>query len=62
MEGDYYNSSPRVDPPGPTTGSYRVARGGSFTSAAQSLRSAFRLRRVPTDRNYHIGVRLLRIR
>ena len=33
----YYNSSPRVDPPGPTSGSYRVFRGGHFGNDAQAF-------------------------
>ena len=35
---DYYNSSPRIDPPGPTSGSRRVSRGGSFVDDAQYVR------------------------
>ena len=38
----YYNDSPRVDPPGPTSGSYRVIRGGYFNYAARNVRSAYR--------------------
>ena len=59
---DYYNSSPRVDPPGPTTGSYRVVRGGYFGHAAQYLRSASRDYASPGIRAGSIGARLLRIR
>ena len=59
---NYYNSSPRVDPQGPTSGSYRVFRGGSFNSDAQFLRSANRSRNSPGARDASIGARLLRIR
>ena len=59
---DYYNRSPRVDPPGPTSGSGRVIRGGGFVNYARYVRSAFRFNRSPDYRNFGIGVRLLRIR
>jgi formylglycine-generating enzyme required for sulfatase activity len=38
----YYGSSPEVDPAGPSTGSYRVERGGGWVSFARCCRSAFR--------------------
>ena len=58
----YYNSSPRVDPPGPSSGSERVVRGGGFPSPARYVRSAQRYGHSPDDRHYGLGVRLLRIR
>lgn len=57
-----YNSSPRVDPPGPSSGSSRVIRGGGFGNAAQGVRSASRDNYSPADRYAVIGMRLLRIR
>ena len=57
----YYNSSPRVDPPGPTSGSVRVFRGGAFNIGAQTLRSARRGGNSPGDRDGGFGARLLRI-
>ena len=57
----YYNSSPRVDPPGPNTGSARVLRGGYVYSGAQYLRSAFRHGDSPGYRSGGVGARLLRI-
>ena len=60
-DSDYYNSSPRVDPPGPTFGSFRVLRGGSVINAAQAVRSAIRSFSSPDDRVGDFGVRLLRI-
>ena len=59
---DYYNSSPRVDPPGPDIGSARVLRSGDFYVSAQAVRSAVRYGDSPDDRYYFIGVRLVRIR
>ena len=59
---DYYNSSPQVDPPGPTSGSYRVLRGGAFGATARYVRSADRAYVWPDHRDGLIGVRLLRIR
>ena len=58
----YYNSSPRVDPPGPTSGSFRVFRGGGFLDFAQGVLSAVRSYFSPDARLSAIGVRLLRIR
>lgn len=34
----YYNESPTINPQGPTTGQYRVLRGGSWTSTADLCR------------------------
>ena len=58
---DYYKRSPRVDPPGPTSGSVRVARGGAFNYYAQNVRSATRGYAGPVNRSAGVGVRLLRI-
>ena len=58
---DYYNSPPRVDPPGPNTGSDRVRRGGYFRNRARDLRSAERAYSSPGVSTGYIGVRLLRI-
>ena len=57
----YYNDSPRVDPPGPTSGSSRVIRGGDFGDAARLVRSASRSYLSPDNRGSGIGVRLLRL-
>ena len=58
---DYYNFSPRVDPPGPSSGSYRVIRGGDVDAPARRVRSAYRGREGHGCRHARIGVRLLRI-
>ncbi len=57
---DYYNSSPQVDPPGPTSGLGRVIRGGHF-GHFNGVRSAYRHFHSPDSRSYTIGARLLRI-
>ena len=59
---DYYStcSSSCTDPVGPSTGSGRVWRGGSWTNAASRLRSAFRDRDGPSVRGGYLGIRLAR--
>ena len=52
-----YSSSAQTDPTGPTSGSYRVNRGGSWNSSATICRCAYRRRNTPSNRNYFIGFR-----
>jgi len=54
---NYYSSSPTNDPPGLASGTYRVARGGSWEYDTCFLRVAFRLYSTPTTRYYDIGFR-----
>ena len=61
FDGGYYESSPRVDPPGPETGSSRVIRGGRFDDSAWLLRSANRHNVTPALRGEGLGMRLLRV-
>ena len=61
-DSDYYADSPRVDPPGPATGSNRVIRGGSFLDTILQLRSAFRHSSSGRGRGRNVGFRLLRVR
>lgn len=56
----YYQSSPTNDPTGPSGGSYRVFRGGSWGGDVSHLRSANRFDNFPSRRNFHIGFRLSR--
>jgi formylglycine-generating enzyme required for sulfatase activity len=49
-----------VDPTGPSTGSARVVRGGSWSGDAQFLRSAERSSGHPGLRSGHVGFRLVR--
>lgn len=57
-----YPSGSVIDPVGPSTGSPRVARGGSYISYAKHCRSANRLLCVPGLSIYDLGFRLIRIR
>jgi sulfatase modifying factor 1 len=57
---DYYKQSPAKDPTGPTSGSSRVLRGGSWGLDSRVTRSAFRLRSVAGVRSHHYGFRLVR--
>lgn len=41
-EWDYYSVSPEKNPQGPTSGNYRVRRGGSWESYDNTLRSSYR--------------------
>lgn len=57
---NYYQSSPKTDPKGPSSGSRRVIRGGSWLYFAESARSASRNFGSPEYRYNNIGFRLLR--
>jgi formylglycine-generating enzyme required for sulfatase activity len=57
---NYYAQSPSADPTGPSTGSYRVRRGGGWDDIAMYLRSANRDRRAPDFRSGTLGFRLTR--
>ena len=57
---DYYLSSPKNDPTGPSTGSYRVGRGGGWSSSAHECRSAHVFRFQPSNRNGSLGFRVVR--
>ena len=54
----YYSSSPSTNPTGPTTGSYRVVRGGSWGSIAYSCRVAGRGHTYPYIRHCDVGFRV----
>jgi formylglycine-generating enzyme required for sulfatase activity len=54
----YYSSSPYDNPRGPTSGTYRVIRGGSFDNGTNCLPCAFRMYDTPAGRYYSYGFRL----
>jgi len=49
-----------IDPAGPTTGSVRIRRGGSFWSNADRMRLALHVELSPWIANYNIGFRVVR--
>ena len=57
-DSDYYSNSPRNNPQGFSSGSYRVLRGGSFTQNAQDCRVALRSKLDPDSRGIYGGLRL----
>lgn len=62
---DYYEISPSSNPPGPSTGSEKGVRGGSWFNRPRYMRSANRHRRAPdyagADHGfYHYGFRCAR--
>ncbi|NUO79213.1 formylglycine-generating enzyme family protein [candidate division KSB1 bacterium] len=56
---NYYKSRPNADrnPKGPSTGEYRVLRGGSRGNAPQDVRCANRNKGAPTHWNGDVGIR-----
>ena len=61
---EFYSSASQVDPQGPTTGSLRVSRGGSylgsFDGLGEHMRSGYRSAHSENTRFPDLGVRLLR--
>lgn len=58
---DYYAQSPKENPTGPESGSYRVMRGGAWNDDAGGCRSAHRNDGRPGDRRHYAGFRVVRI-
>lgn len=55
--GNYYASSPSMNPQGPSSGKYRVLRGGSFNYIQVNVRAAYRYINRPDNRDSSIGFR-----
>jgi formylglycine-generating enzyme required for sulfatase activity/tRNA A-37 threonylcarbamoyl transferase component Bud32 len=53
----YYRNSPSSDPEGPSSGSMRVIRGGSWNMTEVVMRTTNRLKLEPFDSNYYVGFR-----
>ena len=53
-----YLTGAQTDPEGPASGSYRVARGGSWNGDGTILRSAKRSANPPSSRGYALGFRV----
>ena len=60
-DSKYYGTSPRDDPKGPESGSFRVFRGGCWGASARGCRSAYRVGRTPEDRDDALGLRVSRV-
>ncbi|OQY97404.1 MAG: hypothetical protein B6D41_03570 [Chloroflexi bacterium UTCFX4] len=56
-DANFYSSPPRENPQGPSTGQYRVLRGGSFGRNRDIVRAAVRGGVAPDSRNSNIGFR-----
>ena len=54
----YYLESPAIDPPGPSSGTYRVCRGGSWFNNAIPCRVSYRGGNKPSDAVEFLGLRL----
>ena len=54
---NYYSKSPERNPKGPSSGEYRVIRGGSWDNGPGNVRSALRVRLTPTLRLDSLGFR-----
>jgi formylglycine-generating enzyme required for sulfatase activity len=60
-DADYYGSSPYENPQGPSSGSYRVLRGGSWYDNPGNLSVAARIFAVPDFKGIHfVGFRCAR--
>ena len=57
---DYYSGGEMTDPTGPTPGSDRVNRGGSWSGSFSNCRSAVRSYGAPSSSFYSVGFRLAR--
>ena len=57
---NYYSKSPNSNPKGPTSGTYRVWRGGSWNDEASYYRVANRYYNFPGDSGYIFGFRFSR--
>jgi formylglycine-generating enzyme required for sulfatase activity len=59
-DGNYYSVSPSVNPQGPSTGSWRVLRGGWWDNVGSGVRSADRVNYLPDLWNFNFGFRCVR--
>jgi len=59
FDDKYYEHSPTQDPKGPTTGEYRVLRGGAWFYFPRFVRVSMRVRFYPEGRVGNYGIRCL---
>ena len=59
---NYYSTSPSVNPQGPSSGTYRVLRGGSWSVNSFRCRASYRYSYgvVPDNSGYDVGFRVAR--
>ncbi|MEO5348181.1 MAG: formylglycine-generating enzyme family protein [Magnetococcus sp. YQC-3] len=62
FDKEYYAGGPAVDPKGPSQGSARVLRGGSWYDGVDAIRSAFRFSLPPEQCSTNIGFRVLMVK
>ncbi len=60
FSADYYKKSPKMNPPGPKSGKFRVRRGGSSANLISHIRSATRYRGKLERRHHILGMRVAR--
>ncbi len=58
---DYYKHSPKCNPTGPSSGSDRVLRGGSWLSMKQNCHSSDRHHSIPEFSYYAVGFRVVMV-
>ncbi len=58
-DSGYYASSPGTNPTGPSSGQYKVLRGGAFDNDGSNVRAAFRVGFNPTSQYDHDGFRVV---
>ncbi|HEY6084104.1 MAG TPA: SUMF1/EgtB/PvdO family nonheme iron enzyme [Nitrospira sp.] len=54
---EFYTKNPSINPHGPTEGTAKVQRGGSYINTAYRLRSSFRTKGDPTEHDPNVGFR-----
>ena len=54
---NYYQNSPPQDPMGPSSGTERILRGGSWLGRPRDIRVSLRSRRNPADKDFDLGFR-----
>ncbi|MBN1272963.1 MAG: SUMF1/EgtB/PvdO family nonheme iron enzyme [Candidatus Aminicenantes bacterium] len=59
---NYYGSSPSNNPQGPSSGSVKIHRGGSYDESASTIRSAYRAQTgaYPGNKYINVGIRICR--
>jgi sulfatase modifying factor 1 len=56
-DDQFYSKNPAINPRGPTEGTAKVQRGGSYTNTPYRLRATFRTKGDPTEHDPNVGFR-----